>query len=1356
MKNYILILSLFLYMHHANAQTYEIEKIALKQGLSNNYIMGITQDRKGFMWFSTESGLNRFDGNEFRIYRKNSSEKFYTINGNELNTVYADKFDNTIWIATQRDGLNAFDCNTETFRYYKSNRDNPDGIITNDITNIINSKNGNLWITTYHWGFDYFDKVTEKFTHYNRKTLPDLVSNNIWSVAEDKKGLLYLGHVSSGLSIFNPKDKMIQNYKNNPLDPYSIPGNGVNVVFIDSNDNVWVGTDNGLALFNPDTKRFTVFRHSPDNDQSLISNFVLSITQLNDGKLWIGTENGGISILNIQQNMFLTPQNAIFQNIHPGDDNYSLSNQTIRKIYQDSFNNIWIGTYGGGINFISNRKSFFQTWNYSPIPNIKNTLSNKIAWGLCLDDKNRLWIGTDGGGIDVFENGTKIKSYNKNNSELSDNAILSAYKDSQNNLWFGTFSGGVNIYSPKDNRIKPFPIENVHDVRCFTEDNEGNIWIGSSTGIYVCNSRKEIIHSYTRRNSELRDDLVRSIFFDKKGNIWIGFFGEGVGIYSPEMKMLDFFNVKKGLPSNMVNHIYGDKNGKVWVGTGEGLICFDSGKESFEYTIFNEKNGMNDSHVRAITEDNEGNIWLSTTSGISAYQAQLDKFYNFNHYDGIPLGDFMSGSVAKTPNGIIYFGSQNGVCFFDPKSPPEKIDLPHVVITDFKVYNTRVESSSKGLNIPIEPTIKLDYNQNTFDISFNILDYSLNHLVEYSYMLKGLENTWYNSQGKNSITFRNIPHGSYQLLIKSRARNQEWSDEITSLDIEITPPLWLTWWAKAIYMLLIITAIISIVRFYKHKLELESSLILEKRNHQQEHELNNERLRFYTNITHELRTPLTLILGPLEDLNLDKTLSEKHSARISAIYKSATRLLNLINQILEFRRTETQNKKLSVKKDNLVKLIQEIGLKYKELNSKKNVSFHIIIEEGDYIIYYDADIIATILENLISNALKYTEKGSITLTLRNVDEQAIKYTEIEVKDTGKGIHPDSLPKIFNRYYQEGNSFQKSGTGIGLALVQNLVKLHQGEIFVESTPDEGTTFRFRIKPDNQYPHAIQSDSQHVTDTDEIENIERQKAESKQIILVIEDNEEINKYIAESLSEDYKVHSALNGKDGLKKAYTLIPDIIISDIMMPELDGLSLTRKIKDDIRTSHIPTILLTAKDTIQDKTEGYSVGADSYITKPFSSSLLKSRIQNLLESRRKLAQQLQDSPENKADLMIKSLNQLDQEFIEKVSSIIDENIDSENLDVNLIADKMFMSHSTLYRKIKALTEMSINEFIRKKRIKKAEQLLLTGKYTVSEISFMVGMNSIAYFRQCFKEEFGLTPSDYVKHIKESGGLSDLK
>ena len=520
---------------------------------------------------------------------------------------------------------------------------------------------------------------------------------------------------------------------------------------------------------------------------------------------------------------------------------------------------------------------------------------------------------------------------------------------------------------------------------------------------------------------------------------------------------------------------------------------------------------------------------------------------------------------------------------------------------------------------------------------------------------------------------------------------------------------------------------------------------------------------FISSVSHELRTPLTLILGPLEDMQKDTSLPVKQAQKLSVIHQSALRLLNLINQILEFRKTETQNKRLCVCKGNIAPLIYEIGLKYKELNQKTKIDFRIQIEKEEMLLFFDKEIVTIVLDNLISNAIKYTEQGCITLSLYQTVRNEVAYTEIKVSDTGYGISAEALPHIFDRYYQESGKHQASGTGIGLALVKNLVELHEGEIRAESVQNEGSTFYISLLTDNIYPNALHADSTEPAAKEDTaqatisENTSEPTVDNgKPILLIVEDNEEIQKYIAESFSDSFEVITADNGEEGKQQALSHIPDIIVSDIMMPIMDGITLCRQLKEDVRTSHIPIILLTAKDSLQDKEEGYEVGADSYLTKPFSASLLRSRINNLLESRKKLITQFQAQPVsgNQTDLnekriiIAEALSKLDNEFIEKITLLIEENLSSEKIDITYLSDKMCMSGSTLYRKMKALTGLSTNEYIRKVKMQNAERLLLEGKFNISEIAYKVGMNSTGYFRQCFKEEFGVSPSDYLKQIKQ--------
>ena len=1321
----------------ATAQPYMIKRLGVEDGISSNYVGGITQDQQGCMWIATEDGLNKFDGNHFTVYTKHTSG----LTSNELNTVLADPNENIIWIATQRNGLCAFNCDQETFTSYIAEKSQ---LQTNDITDLSYASDGGIWITHYHVGIEHYNPRTKKFTAYRNDEIQGLPIPN-WTSCEDRTGHLYIGHAFNGLSILSLKDKTVKNYIPDPKDPNSLPGQEVRAICIDKNDNVWIGTNAGLALFNPTTEKFTVFKHNPNDDNSLLSNSIYDIKQMKDGKIWICTNMGGVSILNLRENTFISPEKITFSNITVTNDNHGLSGPNARSIIQDSFGNIWIGNYRGGVDFISYAQPLFNTIAYTIEKQGK--INNKQVWGLWADN-HQIWLGGEGE-LGIYEKGKKTKNFSLHECRLHPQTHINViYQDKQERLWLGTYKNGILLYTPKDGRITRIGDKGSEflDICSFSEDINGKIWIGTQTGIYSYFNNQL---SYEKElNAQLPDIMVHGIIRDKNGKLWVGTFGKGVVVFDEDDKKLYNFTTDHSFPSNAVNYMMEDSRKRILVATREGIIIFKDVSQPNIFVSFGAKEGLENTQVRAIQEDHDGYIWISTNGGISRLDEKNKRFYNYNYHDGIPMGDFMDGSTCITPDGTLFFGSQNGACYFNPRELSSPREVSPVTITQFFIYNKQTESRDTRLPVPISNRIvELPYNQNTFNISFNVLDYTQSSQVEFSYMLEGLENAWYSTQGDNQVTFRNIPHGNYVFKVKTRFRNQEWNENAAQLTVVIAPPLWLTWYAKLGYVILFIFALYALLRFYKRKLDLESSLEVERKQSLNKQELNEERLRFYTNITHELRTPLTLILGPLEDLLSDATLSPKHANKISIIHDSATRLLNLINRILEFRKTETQNRKLSVAKGDLGQLVQEVGLRYKELNPNNKVNYHIHIETEDTEIFYDADMITIILDNLMSNAAKYTSEGDITLSLRSVEENQIKYTEISVSDTGHGIDAEALPHIFDRYYQAKSKYQASGSGIGLALVKGLSELHEGILKVESTVDAGTTFTLRLPTENTYPNAIhtQHDMEKKPMDAEETTITDTPTENHPIVLVVEDNADIREYIRSSFTDIYEVITAKDGKEGWELAQARIPNIIVSDIMMPVMDGIELCKRIKEDMRTSHIPVILLTAKDSLQDKEEGYASGADSYLTKPFSAKLLHSRINNLLETRKKIASLLALADiQPKQESAVSSLNKLDNEFLQKITQIIEENLEMEKMDIAFIADKMCMSHSTLYRKIKGLTDMSANEFIRKVKMRKGVELLMSGQYTISEIAYMIGFSSVAYFRQCFKDEYGMSPSDYVK------------
>ena len=1340
--NRLLVILLLLSSISANARKFVVKQLGMDKGLSSNYILSIAQDKRGYMWFATEEGLNRFDGLQFYTYYKNGT-KGKGLTGNELNCLLDDPKQPILWIGTQRDGINAYNYADNSFTYYRHDKKNPHSLITNDITNIRPAADGNIWITTFWKGIDYYNKKTGQFIHYNTQNVKGLPSDQVWCVLDMGYGMIYAGHVSNGFSIINTRTRRAQNFCHNPLSPQSLSGNEVHCIYRDRIGNIWIGTDKGLDLFNPARNEFIHY-----DDHGLLKQKIFDIHELSDDRLWVATEFGGIAILDISHYFVSSENSCKVEYINNGPDDDNINGTSVRCLFEDQYNNVWIGMYGEGINFLTYHLPPFSLINYSPL-NLPSHLTNKTVMSVCLDKRGNLWAGTDGDGVNVFDrNKKRIRHIDHEVGRF----MQTSFCDSKGKLWFGGFNSGGYVYTADGQLLKPiFPAGTNIDVRYFYENNDGTISIGTSTGIFVAdiNTYKVLAHYKVSNNQ------VRTIAKDKNGRIWIGTFGNGLGVFTSHYRRIKEFTTSNGFTSNTVNQIIRDNRGRMWVATAEGLVCFPS-VNGWKYTVYGWNSNLNNINIRSVIEDDKGNIWVGTNKGISCLLHGTRRFNNYIYKDNLPLGNFNAASVTKGADGILYFGSNEGLCYFNPSLLLKRRISPPTQITKILVTNPHSETDST-ITFFVGDGVTLSHRQNTFSVSFNVKNYALTGEVEYSYRLKGLQSDW-TITPDNVITFRNIPPGNYQLLVRSRFRNQEWSSQITSFDINILPPLWQTWWAKVFYVICLLIIAWMLLRNYKHRIHLQYLYDSERKEREQEKYLNNERLQFYTNITHELRTPLTLIIGPLQDLINDSNIADDLHRRIEMIHKSANRLNDLISKILEFRKTETDNRKLSVGRANVVAILREITTKHIELNTKQNVKMHFNAREEIINMYFDKEILNIIIDNLVTNAIKYTDKGRIDIDVERVRKDNIDYAQITVSDTGHGISPEALPHIFERYYQEHGPHQASGTGIGLSLVKSLVTLHEGTIDVESQPDKGSRFTVRFRIDNNYHDADRmpdsKDEEAEDAKEETTNVMIQKEGSqKPILLIVEDNEDICQYIADSFKDEFEIETAENGKIGLKKAFQIIPDIIISDIMMPYMDGNQMCKTLKHDIRTSHIPIILLTAKDSMESKEEGYDSGADSYITKPFVRSLIASRIHNLLEQRQRLTNTFSSESridsyiEDKKELLLSSLNALDQEFLEKINKLIEERMSNDKIDIDYLADNLNISESTLYRKMKALTGLSSNEYIRKYKMKYAEHLLLEGKYTISEIGYKVGMGTTAYFRKCFKEEFGDTPSDYLRKIK---------
>lgn len=1329
----------------ALAQKYQVRPLDLEQGLSCNYVLSIAQDKYGFLWFATEEGLNRFDGNSFFTYYKQRDRQ--GISSNELNCVIDDAKEPVVWIGTKNDGLNSFNYQTEEWHSYKHDGKNPSSIATNDITHITPSANGKLWITTYWKGVELFDPETKRFVHFDKNRVKGLPDNQLWCVLDLGNGNLLVGHVKSGLSIIDTQRLTARNFKHNDQDIFSISSNEVICLYRDKKGTIWIGTNVGIDIYDSLSQRFLHVA-----DQTIKNHRIFDFCELPDGNMLVATEQMGIAVLDVANKSFTASTQISCSFISEGFSDFNLTGNSVRSLLLDKYNNVWAGFYGSGINFLTQSVAPFSTIR-AGVPDQLERLTEKSVMGLAFDKKGQLWVGTDGKGLNVFSPERKrLATYEHEGGSI----VTAATRDSYGNLWFGSFYQGATVKMAGGGFRKVLP--NAHeDVRCFYEDDKQQMWIGTSHGIYVVDiKRMKVVNNY-----HLGNDMVRAICMDARHRVWVGYFDIGIEVFSPQMKRIKSFNSTKGekeyIPSNAVNHLMRDSQGRIWAATNEGAICLDV-KHQDRHVIYDQRQGMNNIHVRAIIEDEMHNIWMSTNRGISCLKAgQAGRFINFNEKDNVVKANFNDGSVARSEQGIIYFGSAQGLCCFLPRQVLSVNRAPKTIITSLRLIRG-IEQPDSVINLAMRNHISLAYDENSFSVNFTVQNFAMENYVEYSYKLSGLQDDWITAQN-GTITLRDIPPGTYQLQVRTRLHNQPWSSEIAEFTITVRPPFWLSWWAKLCYTLFVFAIVYLALRTYQRHLRLKFQLKAEKVNHEKEQKLNEERLRFFTNITHELRTPLTLILGPLDDISHSSDITKAVKHKLAVIHQSAVRLNELITQILEFRKTETDNRRLRVVKANVVDAVHEVSLKYEELAQKPDVAIRFVAPENPIMMYIDKEVIAIILDNLVSNAIKYTDQGNIDISVERRRSGERHLVDITVSDTGHGISAKALPHIFDRYYQENGTHQASGTGIGLSLVKKLVTLHHGEVKVESNLEQGTSFIVTLDENEIYPDALRGDenasaklqgNDAASDVLNSEEAVLSVENGKLLLLVVEDNREILDYVAESFIDEFDVLKAGDGREGLALALDKVPDVIISDVMMPNMDGNAMCRALKKDIRTSHIPIILLTAKDSFEAKEKGYDSGADSYITKPFTHSLLRSRILNLLQQRRRDKMLIQESKETnlaqKKEQLRESLNKIDQEFFDKLNKLIEENI-SGDVDVNLIASNLAVSTSTLYRKMKALTGISTNEYIRKYKMQYAEHLLLEGKYSISEISFMVGMNSVAYFRRCFKAEYGEIPSEYLKKLQ---------
>lgn len=1365
-----IVISLFFYPLLCIGQITPVKfkHLTINEGLSQNTVYCTLQDNKGFIWIGTEDGLNRYNGYDFIIYKHNSHAN--TLSNSQVTCLFEDQ-SKTLWVGTT-DGVNIYNRNSDSFkRLFTLSKKSSE---SNDfITTILQDKAKNIWVATYD-GLKLYDSVKKTFTSF-------LISNPSHSKLTNKiqtmtlaNHVLWIG-TGNDLKLFD-----INAHTFMPLPPVlnsneELKHSGIRCIRQDKYGNYWIGTENaGLFHYNVQNNTCTNYRHQANNPNSLLTSIVRDVLINDNNEIWIGTREG-LSILKSG-----VINNYTYDKYNPE----ALTHNSIRHFMKDRAGNIWVGTFAGGLNvFYAESKNFV---NISEQIGLKPGLSQRVVSAIIKNTDGSLWVGTEGGGLNFADLKNNIFRYypltdaqNLNGS----NIIKSLSKDRLGNLWVGTYNG-LYYFDVSKRRFLPFKYfrndsTTIATNQFYALDATGiNLCIGTNgAGLQFLNKTGQVttyLHSQNNAHS-ISSNNISALLYDK-GNYWVGT-QRGLNYFDSSSK--SFTRLKHNdddpysISSNAVISLFADTRHRLWVGTeGGGINYYDSAKHRF-YSI-GEADGLGNGVVHAINEDLEGNLWVSTNKGLSKIVfrqfsvpfANHIKVTNYTIADGLPSNQFSNGSTNPNPGHQLIFGSITGITFFDPTHIITNTYKPPVVITDFLIRNKPVlpGEPDSPLQSQINETnaITLTHDQGFISFKFAALNFINPDNNSYAYKLDGFkgDNGWHYVNNQRMATYTNLDAGTYFFKVKASNNDGVWNDQIKTIKLIVLPPWWKTWWAYLIYIV-IIGLLLYLFYWYAIKTaKLTNELEFEYLSHQKDQELAQRKLTFFTNISHEIKTPLTLILAPLEKLIKLNESNNKVQNQLMLMQRNGERLIRLINQLLDFRKFEAGNMKLHAAEGNVVRFINEIVISFEGYAQSKNIALSFKSQSDDIKVYFDRDKLEKVLYNLISNALKFTpSNGKVMVNVQSDTANLL----INVKDNGVGIPPENMDKIFDCFNHFSDPKQSvSGTGIGLSFSQGLVELHGGSISVASNMSTGTergqtcfTVKLPLGTAHLHPDQIVPDFKDSENIDQYLDNRKLKAglikaditqtpttdAEKPVMLIVEDNADVLSFVAENFGNNYLVHTAADGVEGLKLATELMPDIVISDVMMPNMNGITLCSKIKTDARTSHIPVILLTARTPLIFKLEGLETGADDYITKPFSIDVLETRVRNLIESRKKLRdryrKEISLQPQNVA------ITSPDEKFLSKVMAFIELNMSETTLSVEELGKEVGMSRVTLYRKIKALTNQTAIEFIRGVRIKRAAQLLEQNKFNVSEVAYMVGFVDVDYFRKCFKEQYGYTPKEYA-------------
>ena len=1184
-----------------------------------------------------------------------------------------------------------------------------------------------IWVGTAS-GIQRFDPRKENLLELPEvfKSNASFLSAKIWKVTKDADGDLWFASETKGVFRYNSRDNKLLQY-NHLSGENGLASDWVNDIMVVDENTLWFATKNGLSVYKKDENSFSNYKHDLLKNYSISDNSLMRFMKDHNGSIWIGTFAGGINLFNPANSNFIN----ISETIKP---NFGLNNSMVYSIAEGENSTLWVGTYGGGLNhldFLNQESSTFL------IKDVKGENINNIITSLANDGNEKLWVGSLNG---LFQFSKKNHSFNKVELEKdSNNRPVTSIILDEDGTWIGTDGAGLKHIEPNGK-----------------------------------------VHSYINNDSlnSLSDDYITDLTFDNDG-IWIA-----------TQNGLNFFNKEKGkitrlykmegpnsISNNNLTSLYKDGKERLWVGTDyNGLNYFDKNEQKFY--VIDKCNGFTNQSIRGIAEDEQNNLWISADDGL--YRIKFLKFEPpfhtsdleitaYGRKDGLSVKQFSNNASQKLDGGELIFGGSGGLAIFNPESITKKNIENKILLTKLLINNKEVpvgtEDSPLSKAISESSEIVLNYDQGYIGLEFSALNFINPGSNKYAYRLdaSGFDDDWHEIGTQNRVNFTGLEPGDYTFKLRTLNDDGTWSEATKDLDIRIRPPFWFSWWAYLIYLVTAVVIVLALIRFFRNRIRLKKALFLELVEKNRQKEVHQMKLDFFTNISHELRTPLTLISGPLEDLMSNGKDDAKTHGKLQLIKNNSDRLLKLINELMDFRKAEKGQLKIYCTKENIIPFCFNIFESFKGMAERKNIDFRFIINTDSLKVYFDKDQLEKVIFNVLSNAFKFTgENGSINLIIEKRTDNG-KWVDILIKDNGIGIPENNKKEIFENFFQvnDGKS-QHIGSGVGLAFSKNIMELHQGEIKVEDQKgidSNGTTFKISLRKGKKHLKNSQiikskdliGETKSIHEKREIKIPVKIESEALDIpssenelstLWIIEDNIEIRSFLADSLSGEYQIKEFSNGLDALGAMENEIPDLVISDVMMPEMDGFELCEKIKTREATNHIPVILLTAKASVHNQVEGLSIGADAYISKPFSLKVLKLNIINILSSREILRQKYSGS--FILDTNVENLTTPEEKFIKKLMSLIEKNLEDPDFDVNELVNQIGMSRTVLYKKVQSLTNYSVANLIKSVRLKKAAEIFKNTSFPVSEVAYMVGFNNRKHFSKEFKKVYNASPSEYKR------------